>query len=109
MFISCPRRQETSQRNAAQGKEGLDRKKANMPHFFALRHPLSLKDPSHLSAIRQTKGEDLWWENVIVLKGFAKKGTVRLGFNTLTACKRKTGIFLTSQDCFGFRNYGMAK
>ena len=49
MFISCPRRQETNQRNAAQGKEGLDRKKANMPHFFDLRHPLSLKVPSHLS------------------------------------------------------------
>ena len=47
--------------------------------------------------------------DTIILKGFAKKGTVRLGFNTLTAYKRKTGIFLTSQDWFGFRNYGMAK
>ena len=93
MFISCPRRQETNQRNAAQGKEGLDRKKANVPHFFALRHPLSLKDPSHLSAIRQTKGEDLWWENVIVLKGFAKKVQSVLGSTPLQCISVRRGFF----------------
>ena len=26
--------------------EGLDREKANMPHFLALRHPLPLRNPS---------------------------------------------------------------
>ena len=35
-----------TKRNAAQGKEGLGLKKAAEPHFSALRHPLSLKDPS---------------------------------------------------------------
>ena len=46
MFISCPRRQETNQRNAAQEERGLDREKANMPHFLVLRHPLPLRNPS---------------------------------------------------------------
>ena len=54
MFIFCPRRQKTNQKNAAQGKEGLK----NPPRAYAikkdtggfLQHPLSLKDPSHLRA-----------------------------------------------------------
>ena len=50
MFISFHQRKETNQRNAAQGGEGLVQKKANMPHFSELQHPLPLKDPPLLRA-----------------------------------------------------------
>ena len=33
-------------RSAAQEERGLDREKANMPHFLVLRHPLPLRNPS---------------------------------------------------------------
>jgi hypothetical protein len=46
MFISFHQRKETNQRNAAQGGEGLVQKKANMPHFSSLQHPLPLRNPS---------------------------------------------------------------
>ena len=46
MFISFHQRKETNQRNAAQEERGLDREKANMPHFLVLRHPLPLRNPS---------------------------------------------------------------
>ena len=46
MSIFFPRRKKIDEKNAAQGKEGLGLKKAAEPHFSALRHPLSLKDPS---------------------------------------------------------------
>ena len=51
MFIFCHQRQKTNQKNAAQGGEGLVQKKANMPHFSELQHPLPLKDPPHLRAL----------------------------------------------------------
>ena len=35
-----------NQKNAAQEERGLDREKANMPHFLVLRHPLPLRNPS---------------------------------------------------------------
>ena len=46
LSIFFPRRKKIDEKNAAQGKEGLGLKKAAEPHFSALRHPLSLKNPS---------------------------------------------------------------
>ena len=46
MFISFHQRKETNQRNAAQEERGLDREKANVPHFLVLRHPLPLRNPT---------------------------------------------------------------
>ena len=46
MFIFFLRRKKTNQKNAAQEERGLDREKANMPHFLVLRHPLPLRNPS---------------------------------------------------------------
>ena len=53
MFIFCPRRQKTNQKNAAQEERGLVREKANMPHFLVLRHPLPLRHPSPVGKSRQ--------------------------------------------------------
>ena len=36
----------SDEKNAAQGEEGLVQKKANMPHFSELQHPLPLRNPS---------------------------------------------------------------
>ena len=43
-FLPASARNEPKKRRSR--GEGLDRAKANMPHFLALRHPLPLRNPS---------------------------------------------------------------
>ena len=96
------------QRNAAQGGEGLVQKKANMPHFSELQHPLPLKNPPLLRALpvawdsQSVKGNfisrrlhcsrDLFWDE-------AKKLVCAtcLGFNTLNLLKRQWGHFFACE------------
>ena len=44
--FSCHQRQEKLQKKRRSRERGLDREKANMPHFLVLRHPLPLRNPS---------------------------------------------------------------
>ena len=86
MFIFCPRRQKTNQKNAAQEEEGLTNKSADKPHFYSHRHPLPLKDLPHLSAEPTSKSS-----NIIKQKALCDKASLPSG-NRNIRCGRSPQV-----------------